>query len=157
MARNAGITIGTVAFIIGVVIIAFTVPHTHPQPPHVLEISATPNEIAINNTSQDINVTVNYSYSYQNPDIKIISPDVSVHNDTTGQNFSYAILGSFSETIATASVVKTTQTSQTTLELSVNPGAYKVMGNSTYLLKIILEDPSLTYQFGQANVTLIAS
>lgn len=157
MAQNAGITIGSVVFIIGVVIIAFAVPHAHPQPPQVLKISATPNEIAINNTSQDINVTVNYSYSYQNPDIRIISPTVSVHNDTTGQNFSYAILSSFSETIATQSVVKTTQTSQTTLELGVNPGAYKVMGNSTYLLKIIIEDPSLTYKFGQANVTLIAS
>lgn len=157
MARNAGITIGTIVFIIGVVVIAFTVPHTHPQPAQVLKISTSQNEIAINNTTQDINVSVNYSYSYQNPEIKIISPVVVVHNETTGQNFSYDILSPFSETIATASVVKNTQSSQGVLDLSVNPGAYKVMGNGTYILKIILQDQSLTYKYGEANVTLIAA
>lgn len=157
MVRNAGITIGSALFIIGVIVIAFTVPHTHPQTPQVLQISATPSEIAINGTQQDINVSVNYSYSYQNPEITIISPVVKAYNKTSGQNLSYEILGSYSSTIATQSVVKTTQTSSTTIELSVNPGATTLMGNSTYILKVILEDPSLTYKYGQANVTLVSA
>lgn len=157
MARNTGVAIATAVFIIGLVVLAFTIPSTHSQPSHILKISASPNEIAITNTTQTINVSVNYSYSYQNPEIRIISPTVSLYNASTGLNLSYDILAPFTTTIATQSFLKQTQTSSTTLELTVNPGAYKVMGNSTYLLKIIFQDPSLTYKFSQANVTLIAS
>lgn len=157
MARNTGIAIGTAIFIIGLVVIAFTVPFAHAQPPHVLKISASPNKIAINGTTQTINITVNYSYSYQNPDIRVISPSVSVHDNVTGQNFTYDIVAAYTQVISTPSVVKVTQTSQATLELTVNPGAYKAMGNSSYIMAIVLEDPGLTYQYGQANVTLVAS
>ena len=82
---------------------------------------------------------------------------VSVHNSTTGQNFSYDIVAPFSQVISTPSVIKVTQSSQTTLELTINQGAYYAMGNSTYILKIVLQDPGLTYKYGQANVTLIAA
>ena len=157
MARNTGVAIGTAVFIIGLIVIAFTVPSTHAQPQHVLEISASPNEIAINNTTTTINVTVNYSYSYQNPEIKVLPPVVNVYNESTGQNFTYDIISSFSQVISTPSVIKQTQTSQATLELTVNPGVYYAMGNNTYILKIVLEAPQLTYKYGQANVTLIAS
>lgn len=156
MAKNTGLAIGTAIFVIGVIVIAFTVPHTHPQTPHVLEISASPNEVVINSSQQFINVSVNYSYSYQNPEISIISPAVTLYNKTSGQNLSYDIISAFSETISTASYIKTTQTSSTTLELAVNPGASKAMGNGTYVLKIIIQDQALTYQYGQANVTLIS-
>ncbi len=157
MARNTGLAAGVAIFVIGVIVLAFTVPQAHPQPPHVLQISASPNEISINNSSQQfINVSIDYSYSYQNPQIVIISPTVNLHNSTTGQNLSYDIISPFSETISTPSYIKTTQSSSTTLQLSINPGAYKVMGNATYLLKIIIQDQDLTYQYGQANVTLIA-
>lgn len=157
MARNTGIAVGTAVFIIGLIVVAFVVPSTHAQPPHVLEISASPGQVAINNTTQTINVTVNYSYSYQNPEIKILSPAVKVFDNITGQNFTYDIVAPYSQVISTPSVIKETQSSQTTIQLSINPGAYNAMGNGTYVLAIVLQDPGLTYQYGQANVTLVAS
>lgn len=157
MANNMGITIGTAILVVGVVVLGLTVPLGHTQTPHVLKISASPNAVVINSTTTEINISVNYSYSYQNPEIRTISPTVKVTNESTGVNLSYDILGSYSATINTGSFIKTTQTSSTTIAIPVNPGAYKVMGNGTYQLKIIIQDPSLTFKYGLANVTILSS